>query len=525
MSGEHATQPDPAAPGDEPRGRWWLHPFWFAVIPLLTILIARFIWDDRAQSRLDAAIAAVHARGEPLLVSDFRDLNIPPEDDAAVLYMKAIMINGQRPAPTRLTTTQRRPQREFNNRDDVARYLADARAYIEEVPPIFTLARQARACTQADWKIRWRSPLIMVSNDHTYGLREIANNLRVAAFLSLEENNHADAIEYARDILHLARSIQRSNRTIAESYTASGISFRALDILQEASSELQISDDGPTFPTTAFPVPRSTVQSVIHDLLDDEPDRIGWRNAFIGERAIMYDTAQFLTDPNFVAMIGGPPTTRYNPLMWLIAPATKLDTCRYLEYSDRAITVISSPTWPAGQRSLQPPPDRGILSAGRTLAQITPDYALPIQMRFASLAHSRLTAIALAIRLYKLDHGQHPTNLADLVPEYLPTEPIDPFSTTSAPFQYMPEGNWPRIYSVGRDGSDDGGGASYTARTSTGLRLASDRQSRDIVVFLGSAPEPVRQPIPPHTHVPGRGPRAISSLPIPPDETYDPYDP
>jgi hypothetical protein len=70
-------------------------------------------------------------------------------------------------------------------------------------------------------------------------------------------------------------------------------------------------------------------------------------------------------------------------------------------------------------------------------------------------ARLRLLFTELALRAYKCDHGSGPTDLANLVPNYLRRLPTDPFS--SHPFIYRQAGtNW-ILYSVGPDRVDDGG--------------------------------------------------------------------
>lgn len=70
-------------------------------------------------------------------------------------------------------------------------------------------------------------------------------------------------------------------------------------------------------------------------------------------------------------------------------------------------------------------------------------------------ARSRLLRGHLAVRSYKLDKGRMPEDLNQLVPEYVSTVPIDPFSGESLCYRTQPDGYV--LYSVGADGQDDGG--------------------------------------------------------------------
>ncbi len=72
-----------------------------------------------------------------------------------------------------------------------------------------------------------------------------------------------------------------------------------------------------------------------------------------------------------------------------------------------------------------------------------------------SAAKRRLITAELALRIYQIERGQPPTQLSDLVPRYLPRVPTDPF--TEKDLVYRPQGTSWLLYSVGEDGTDDGG--------------------------------------------------------------------
>ena len=63
--------------------------------------------------------------------------------------------------------------------------------------------------------------------------------------------------------------------------------------------------------------------------------------------------------------------------------------------------------------------------------------------------------IALAAKLYELDHGRWPGSIDELVPDILSAVPPDP--VTGKPLKYAVINDEPVIYSVGFDRDDDGG--------------------------------------------------------------------
>ncbi len=70
-------------------------------------------------------------------------------------------------------------------------------------------------------------------------------------------------------------------------------------------------------------------------------------------------------------------------------------------------------------------------------------------------AYVRCAVAALAVERYRLIHGHWPQSLESTVPDFLPHTPTDPFDGKPLRFRRSEDGVM--IYSVGTDGSDDGG--------------------------------------------------------------------
>ncbi|MCA9135328.1 MAG: hypothetical protein KDB00_01180 [Planctomycetales bacterium] len=70
-------------------------------------------------------------------------------------------------------------------------------------------------------------------------------------------------------------------------------------------------------------------------------------------------------------------------------------------------------------------------------------------------ATHRLLMVEMAIALFRQRAGRFPVDLAELVPDFLASIPIDPYS--DKPLIYRIEGDGYVMYSTGTDGDDDGG--------------------------------------------------------------------
>lgn len=82
-------------------------------------------------------------------------------------------------------------------------------------------------------------------------------------------------------------------------------------------------------------------------------------------------------------------------------------------------------------------------------------FARALESRDLAETHRDAALVALACLAYRADRGAWPATLSELVPAYLPTVPLDPF--TGSPLCYRLLEGAPILYSVGADGVDDGG--------------------------------------------------------------------
>ena len=89
-------------------------------------------------------------------------------------------------------------------------------------------------------------------------------------------------------------------------------------------------------------------------------------------------------------------------------------------------------------------------------ALCTPDAAL-LDARNRCAAMRRLLLVELALMSFRETHGRIPQQLDELVPEFLPAVPQDPFGAGSLKYRLIADGKSYLLYSVGADGVDNGG--------------------------------------------------------------------
>ncbi|MHC4617024.1 MAG: hypothetical protein ACYTEQ_04640 [Planctomycetota bacterium] len=84
-----------------------------------------------------------------------------------------------------------------------------------------------------------------------------------------------------------------------------------------------------------------------------------------------------------------------------------------------------------------------------------PALARATELDLRVISHLRAAQVAVAVERYRLAAGRLPDALADLVPSYLDAVPEDPFDGKALRYKKLTPGFV--VYSVGEDGSDDGG--------------------------------------------------------------------
>ena len=93
-----------------------------------------------------------------------------------------------------------------------------------------------------------------------------------------------------------------------------------------------------------------------------------------------------------------------------------------------------------------------------------PAFSRVTTLEVRSIAQFHTARTGLAIERYRLAAGNLPDTLAELVPAYLDAVPKDPFDGKELRYKKLETGFV--VYSIGEDGSDDGGKEKPQKRTS-----------------------------------------------------------
>ncbi len=319
---------------------------------------------------------------------------------------------------------------------------AIADAICDENRPALAIVDAARGNRRGPWHDAmdsWAMPPVKAFN----GERALAELLAVDARRLATVGDAAGAVARLDDEVALADAAQR-RPTLVGHLVAVGLSQVAAVTIDRVM---------PTIDVT--PADRPAVAALLARLQDERPDRDGARLGYQCERVF---AVQALTDVADGTAGGQMGQAVPGPLRAVLRPVLLTDAAAAAEHLTAVEQIAATaPDWPAA-RAAVPTTVAAATSAHPLLhlglRMVVADHDRAIRVDFRGLANRRLAAVAVAARLYAADHaGRLPATLDALVPAYLPAVPTDAMDGRPLRFAANP----PRAYSVGDDGTDDGG--------------------------------------------------------------------
>lgn len=404
----------------------------------------RAVWGRHATKVLAAEHARLRAAGEPVEPEDLNPPPVPPGRNAAAFYQQATAVRNrtvENPASSNFDFPEYPPY--------PPRWHKMADASVAANGLVFPPLRLARLRDEADWGTRFGSPMIAVPLPTLNPSRDLANFATDAALREHVRGNDAAALELVRDVRHLSSTVARQPVLVSQ-LVAIGIDALALHRLKVIAPALAVTegDDLPVGPPAPDgPATRGQVEALIAELLREPPPETGLQLGYQGERVFAADNVRWMTRGN-----------------WVLRPLFQIEERRAMAEQERRIAAATQPTLAATQAALptaSPAEQRRLSALLSRLVMGSSDAAM--QQRLRVVMERRFAAVALAVRLYRLDHGgAWPASLDALVPAYLPAVPADPFATDGEPLRYRLVrgatplfGDRPIVYSVGDDGIDD----------------------------------------------------------------------
>ncbi len=465
----------------------------------LAVVVTRIWWGWQAEKRFQALIEDSRRRGEPLDEAAFIRPPIPQNQNAAFFLLRAVR-NFQ------MTPEQ---QQRYQKYDVDEKYEVDESLWwgrwpmcphhaqlVAEWkagnPQFFADLTRARQCTQADWG----SPFSMNLNQLNEA-REMPNIIRMFALYEHHLGNDDQAVEHLRDILIIARLL-REDWLAVSNLVALGIQGLTLDVLEQILPTLAI-EGGPPTTRPSRPATRQQLRALVAELLEEQHIRLSLH------RGILFERVETILA-----------TRREEQKRIILSPADVIHGARQLEFLRHAQDALDETSWPAVNRLVRLPgeipfPDQPRIERLKRYFEADRYWGLIWERHYRGVAASRMNAVAVAIAMYRADHGGvWPAKLEPLVPAYLTAIPLDPFAADGRPLSYI-AGENPRLYSSGTNCTDDNGSNIVLSGASSQIgRPASYLWGgADAVLYLTPQPKPAPDP----------------SLQAPPDNPEEPQAP
>jgi len=489
------------------RFRWLKRICVFLVVFHGVTIAARIWWGLYADARLREVTDRIRARGEPLEWSEFAPEPVPDDENAALLYKKAVdnplLVDESSTfhmglGPTWGLESQDTPD-EAGEKGWSAEQLREilwmaasdpefrrshkdeVRAILEMCEESLKLCPRARGMEGIDWGIDFDGPAIEVELPPLRELRNLVELVCLAALDAHESDRDAESLELLRDALRLQDSLAKVPHLISV-LQAQGVSHVVCGVLEEILPELSIGSNSRA-------APRSAVEEMISALLDPRSMQDSLRRGLTAERNQAYDTFERFRSLDGNGFADHPAGWGERVLLWVhTGPMWTLDEARFLKFLDAHVVAASQDNAPDYVRTLErvfPDVNRyleeqdtaeGIKAFTRRMSGIlTPSLGRVRMWHYRAVADRRMAATGLCIRLYQLDNGHRPEDLDQLVARYIPEVPDDPFGEKGTRISYRPRAHRPVLYSVWVDGKDDGGKAFWES---------DDGESGDVPFYL-----------------------------------------
>jgi hypothetical protein len=406
---------------------FWLSRSFRAVAALiLFVLVVRLAWGDYASRALRAQSEHLLATGQPLKAEDVVYPPVPDAENAWLAIVKAMQARAAVDSP-------RYSNDEYNDYPPYPAYwLKRAEASEHANTAAFALVRKARALKKSQPRSQLISPVANSMLPSINTARALANMLADGATYAHVTGDDTDALERLMDLWHVAAALREDDLLVSQ-LVANGLEALAVDAAEVIAPGLR-------FRATLGirPASREQVRQFVKLLLDEDRAWDRMRAAILTERLAAAEFAETSAKGT-----------------WVIHPLAEMDQVRGNRYYQAAYDATEARDKPTIEASLahRQPPDR----AAPTSQPVVPRYSrwfkgFPndlsryFETHLRVLAERRVAAISLAIQLYRADHGgAWPGRLEELVPQYLPAVPVDPFLGDGRTVGYV-AGKRPMVY-------------------------------------------------------------------------------
>lgn len=380
--------------------------------------------------QLNAEIAAIKARGEPITPKEFAGKPIPDSQNAAVLYMAAEKKIDSDAYRHDVGVARSMLRKHMLPLDQAA--MERMSKALSHLQPVFSLITTASSRPQCRFPSNPRTGEADIAQQT--GLWTLCHLLRASSALNSQTGDMDRAVNDITAQFRMAAQLKQGSTLTSQSMRAGLISIAALTTTEAAQ----------------FGTFSDTQCRLVYDAVADIDLVEGYRQAWLGERVILL----LALDPTGVeGMQDAPPIP--DPIGYIYEKtAFRGDLAVGLRFIARQLDGIDLGYREAvAQGLIDEQPDFPVYAI---LSKImSPVFASSSFARFRADEQLAETRMFLALQAYKARYGGYPATMQELKTKLGWTLPKDPFSGKDFIYKRLSKGFI--IYSVGPDMKDDGG--------------------------------------------------------------------
>ena len=422
------------------------------------------------EARLEAKLTELREQGQPVTVQELMDglRPMPDEENAALILLRAFELmepadddpwgmTHADPFPPELGVRRSPPVHELGRR-----WLADTARALE-------LIHEAAALPGGRYPVEVTDNPFMITLEHLAKLREAARLCVRSAAFHADERDGQRAAQALADMLGLSRSL--------------GENVFLIDVLVRIAVDGMFADAlERSLALCEMPPERL---SDLRAAIAREAGSLSVRQALITERAAAH---YYFVEAPLGELRDALGDTKEGPLAFLTygRAARARDALYYYDLMERMITICELPP----RRRLQAARSWAAIveeqqdsAKYRLSGLVMPALSRSIEQQVKGLALLSVAGAGLAVEQSRIERGRWPASLDELVPGLLDAVPEDPFRQGTLRYARTDDGVV--VYSVGLDGTDDGGLTRAAAEEAAGEVLAEGWD----IVFRLLAPE------------------------------------
>ena len=287
---------------------------------------------------------------------------------------------------------------------------------------------------------------LMAKLDKTQQLRKAAGLLTLDATVSAYDRHPAEALGMSRAIVNLASGGVGDEPTLISQLVRMAVTGLAVESVEQ------------TLAWNECPAGLAETQA----RLAAERDAPRLANGYRGERGVFVRFLETVDDGTLRADPDGPPPGVRGPLAWYLRKGNPESRTRMIALFNELIASTELPDAERNAKALaiearEKQRNRywDLVSGTHLVGLLRPAHVKLNEAENRTRAYLGCAVAGGACERFRMKTGRWPKTLAEIPADLLARVPTDPF--TGEPLRYAARADGVTVYSVGRDGADDGG--------------------------------------------------------------------